>query len=440
MKTDELRCPVTAIFTFLLLALSFTPAYGQARNICPMEYTIGLFNGVWNTEAAAYAALKHFRGDLGLGTAYENKDITYEVFYNQTGLNNGGFGALQDLAETFEQRAQELDGVLANRWEIFWETLGASSDESAFLDRITTKLGTVAPEIKNLLGALYTDIATKSIAGWAQALSNPPTAVDTARHAQRMRELADNKRLLLIAHSQGNLFIESAFIAAFSVVKSPSTIKVVHLAPATSTLRGEYVLADLDLVINGLRIQGFSTVPPNNVSLPASHLVTDDPTGHKLVETYLNSKRDSFLKVKGLVGAALSALDGVKCVAITAATCDPAGEGYYSVRITGVASSPTLGTFIVPGTTGFSLGYQIGTKISFCDAGGWTGTAFANSLGQCERQSGDPTATTWRSTTVTAVAPPWNAYAQLFSSTASDPAQTLTTRAEVPLSCPGQYP
>jgi len=45
---------------------------------------------------------------------------------------------------------------------------------------------------------------------------------------------------------------------------------VVHVAPASPTLRGRYVLADIDVVINGLRLSGINSVQPINILLPTS--------------------------------------------------------------------------------------------------------------------------------------------------------------------------
>ena len=60
---------------------------------------------------------------------------------------------------------------------------------------------------------------------------------------------------------------------------------VVHVAPASPTLRGPYVLAEIDEVINGLRNFGPRTVPNINIWLRSRG---GDPSGHTLVGTYLD--------------------------------------------------------------------------------------------------------------------------------------------------------
>jgi hypothetical protein len=66
-------------------------------------------------------------------------------------------------------------------------------------------------------------------------------------------------------------------------------VKVVHIAPASPTLRGQYERATIDLVINGLRLAtGFGTIADVNLTLVPS---ASDPSGHTLVGTYLDGTR-----------------------------------------------------------------------------------------------------------------------------------------------------
>ena len=73
---------------------------------------VGFFNGVGNTEFQANAGLKALQAQTD--TLRDKASVKYDLFYNQTGSANGS-NVSQDLAEVFEQRANELDGVLANR-------------------------------------------------------------------------------------------------------------------------------------------------------------------------------------------------------------------------------------------------------------------------------------------------------------------------------------
>ncbi|MHB1656778.1 MAG: hypothetical protein ACYCSZ_10480 [Burkholderiales bacterium] len=110
--------------------------------------------------------------------------------------------------------------------------------------------------------------------------------------------------LLLVAHSQGSLFLNQAYDHILPSVR-PNGVAAVQIAPASPTLRGPYVLANIDLVINALRIQGNSTVPANNITLPVS---VADLTGHALTGTYLDPARPTRAQVVNLINSGLASL------------------------------------------------------------------------------------------------------------------------------------
>ncbi|SCK36973.1 hypothetical protein VAR608DRAFT_3389 [Variovorax sp. HW608] len=264
---------------------------------------VGFFNGVWNTDYQASDGLKALKELIGL--KYEGTDLRYENFYNQTGSGNGNT-ALQDIAEVFIQRGKELDGVLNNRWEHYWELLaGKHAEGDSLTARLLNGLGNGASALAGLLDATFSATLAQIFSGYSQMLSNPPTAADVAAQLQKLRSLADEDHsFVLIAHSQGNLFVNSAYDGLRG--SHPDTkAGVVHVAPASPTLRGEHLLADIDLVINGLRIQGINAVASNNISLPASK---SDLSGHTLVGTYLDATRAAREKINGMVQAVLGKL------------------------------------------------------------------------------------------------------------------------------------
>jgi hypothetical protein len=79
----------------------------------------------------------------------------------------------------------------------------------------------------------------------------------------------------------------------------------VHVAPASPSLRGEVVLADIDLVINALRVTGVNSVPSINVNLPLSK---SDPSGHGFEPTYLDTARAAYARTTSRIKASLDAL------------------------------------------------------------------------------------------------------------------------------------
>ena len=193
------------IVVFILSQNAAAAAATVTNDLClATGYTLGFFNGVWNSPAQAGDGLAALR-DLK-GATFNNEPIQYEAFYNHTGTSAGGTG-LQDLAEVFEQRALEIDstGELGKRWEFFWESL---SGDKTYLQKIVD----IFPNAGSLFSQLYTDMSSKIAAGWAYLLSNPPTEADYASHDTRLDALALQKqKLMLVAHSQGNLFVNHAY-------------------------------------------------------------------------------------------------------------------------------------------------------------------------------------------------------------------------------------
>ena len=160
--------------------------------------------------------------------------------------------------------------------------------------------------------SLLAKITTPSIA----LLDNSPTAQDTAGHTAQLIAAGQRaERAVLVAHSQGNLFVNAAYDAYLAHSRQAGALvgedtgyvaaQVVHIAPASPTLRGPYVLANTDLVINGLRRVDGTYLPVSNATLS---LDKKDPSGHKLLDTYLDEARPLRARIRQLVTDALDAL------------------------------------------------------------------------------------------------------------------------------------
>ncbi len=152
-------------------------------------------------------------------------------------------------------------------------------------------------------------ILNRALSAFAWFLSNPPTAADTAAHeAKLLQEIASGRKLLLVGHSQGNLFLNSAFRAVYPKT-SIQAMKAVQVAPASALAYGPYTTATIDAVIGGLVNMGFlGGVLPPNWTLPASHL-TLDWSGHRFLETYLNRSLTSSGKIEDEVRTAMNSLE-----------------------------------------------------------------------------------------------------------------------------------
>jgi hypothetical protein len=283
------------------LALTFATSSAKAQlpdDLCRNRgIVLGFFNGVQTTRDQARIALRSLERTFGTASP-EGEPIRYEVFYNRT----DGF---EDFVETFEQRLNEQQGLLAGRFELFFEALRG---DGPTWSRITQAL----PELANVLQVLLGASEAAVVATLTGLAGSPPTVMDYAEHRARIDSLVlDGQKLLFVAHSQGNLFVNAAHEYALAKVGAVA-VQVVHVAPASPTAHGDHTLANLDLVINGLRLLGevptVTDAIPGYLRRPPGLNGNKDLLGHGFLEIYLNPSLDTSRRVKQQIDEAMMSL------------------------------------------------------------------------------------------------------------------------------------
>jgi hypothetical protein len=260
----------------------------------------GFFNGVQTTLSQAGEARRKLEDLYGPRTP-AGEPITYELFYNDT----QGFA---DFVETFDQRLQEHGGLLAGRFELFFS---ATRGEGSWWTALTSAI----PSLVGFLDDLFDLSRAALMRELTRGLGTPNMGEVAARHREQIDLWAGlQKKMLFLAHSQGNLFVNQAHAHALTRADANS-VKVVHVAPASPMLSGPHTLADKDLVINALRLTG--SVAPNTDEIlpyldrPPGLNGSRDLIGHGLLEIYLNSALATSGSVRGHVLAALRELDAL---------------------------------------------------------------------------------------------------------------------------------
>lgn len=295
-----IRRLLVAVSSLSMLGTTLQPR-AEEFECCPGPGTVlAFFNGVLNTESAAQDtldALHKIHGELD----GSRQKIQYELMYNYT----KGF---DDFVETFEQRKQEQNGVLDQRWEFFLTTLGGS-DDGRWWASMSRAFGS---PLKDLSSSIVETFSARMVGTLLSLFSSPPTELNYAKHRARIDSfIAEGKKLLFVSHSQGNLFVVPAYDYAFNKT-SPGAVRVVHIAPASPMLRGAHILADLDLVINGLRPTGavvsVTHQIPSYSSRPPGENGKRDPLGHGMIEIYINQRIEISKAVKGAISTALAEL------------------------------------------------------------------------------------------------------------------------------------
>lgn len=294
---------IKSFFSGLLMlnAVSVNGALAQELNVCDdPSTTVAYFNGVLTGNTQAQYVIGIFESILG-DTDANGQSVQFELLYNQT----HGFS---DLVEAFAQRLEEQEGVLQERFELFTSALRGGG---TWWDSITE----VLPATAQLLNG-FADTIKASVPGMLASLAeNAPMTQDYIEHQTRIDNWhIEGKKLLFVAHSQGNLFANAAYNYAIDKGRSADTTKVVHIAPASPQLNGSHVLADQDVVINGLlRLLGTVPTVTNNIPFyserPAGLNGETDILGHGLLEIYLNPNLAISSSVKNHIFQALNSLE-----------------------------------------------------------------------------------------------------------------------------------
>lgn len=271
-----------------------------------VRVSLGYFNGVLTSYSQAEIDLVYLEQLYGASNS-SGEQIEYEVYYNYT----RGF---EDFVETFDQRLNEQEPMLKGRFELFYESLEGGGQYS---DEI---LGVIS-SFQQFKTAFDNYVKDKLITILGELVAKPPMISEYIDHRKQVDTQIDaGNKILFSAHSQGNLFANAAFDYA-TTKASQGSVKIVHVAPASPTTRGPHTLADLDLVINALRLTG--TVPNITDSIsgyalrPAGLDGQKDIKGHGLFSIYLNPAISTSQRINGHVTEALNSLKTTEKVAFT---------------------------------------------------------------------------------------------------------------------------
>lgn len=262
----------------------------------------GFFNGVLNTERQARLSL-NITTELLRKKSAETK-IKGIIYYNTSQ------GALSDIGETFSQRLDEKYPEISNHTELFFPTLkndGVSRSLYSnfpswelFVEDIFT-LSIASINQFSLENHLVKDHYVKK---YLDNKFNKESNSDYKQQNARLNTAIKNHdKLLFIAHSQGNLFVNKAYEYLKSKKYDQSLIKIIHVAPASTVLHGDHVLADKDLVINALRLSNSGDVasvtdiiPKYDYRKPGLDLETDFK-GHGYLSIYLNPSLTTYTHI-----------------------------------------------------------------------------------------------------------------------------------------------
>ncbi len=240
---------------------------------CPDQGTVIYFgNGINKTAVEADAVA---RDDLpGLADeAGVTGPVMFATAYNQTD------GLFSDIIETLEQKAAEDSRFT---WFVMNNAIGyllrGLDVPTGILDGLPGGAAFVA-QLQTLINQLIADGSSQSSAFYD---------ADVGQHAASYAsDLRAGYRVIVVAHSQGNLYANAARARLVSLASGTITsFGIDAVATPAETSADGYVTSDSDLVIGLLRQLG-RTVLPSNIHVGPSLL---DFLGHGFEEIYINAQ------------------------------------------------------------------------------------------------------------------------------------------------------
>lgn len=271
---------------YFLLLFSFS----CLANDCDSKgYEIAFINGVATDESNAKVGLRRIRNIIGY-ESYNGEEINYSYIYNDSRSIDGVYYILDDLAETFAQRYEEYHDSQLTHWEGFWETLNQKNNGA-----VLEYLSSLSSDFTQFFGAYVKEqinkIASYSLDYMSDSFDSSPNTSEVKSKIWLINDTLtwQAKKIILIAHSQGNLWANFAYEGLINYQGySPESVKVIHIAPASTKVNGDYLLSSEDLVIMFVQTAlGSNEILPN-ISLP---ITSDDYLGHSLSSVYLKNNQ-----------------------------------------------------------------------------------------------------------------------------------------------------
>ncbi|MDR4508696.1 MAG: hypothetical protein MRJ65_10775 [Candidatus Brocadiaceae bacterium] len=251
----------TIILLFSLLAI-LGIVYGEGEQQCQPETVVFFGNGMGNDEDEAGLSMellqKRLEGHIS-GTNLEGI-MSYDLAYNPSN------GLLEDFMETVEQ-------IIDSNYSLFWRFLSG-------LDILPDEIQDEWIAISNRIDA---DIIS----------ANPSIQEHIDTYDEYLRE---GKQIMLVAHSQGNLFgniaylgLDSHYIDGFGIVSVANPDTHVENGGPYTTIEEDYVILPLQMT--------FPFALPANVDNFFGPVNLDDWSGHKFIDSYMAPGHEAETKI-----------------------------------------------------------------------------------------------------------------------------------------------
>ncbi len=164
------------------------------------QAVIGFFNGITTLPYQAKADTKY----LKIVSFGENDSpVPIELFYNYTD------GFFEDMLEVFEQRTVEQSMILKNRYELLPDLIKGGGAQLTEALRLNPNMKVMTESIINASTSLQAVYKVNKIVPGGRSVSTDQTYQEHINKASYY--LQKSHKLILVAHSQGNLFVNHLY-------------------------------------------------------------------------------------------------------------------------------------------------------------------------------------------------------------------------------------
>lgn len=279
---------ILSVVLFLFVAFVVAvPIKGESATFCQnliTDETVVVFgNGIMNTEDDAKESRIALEDILRATLSpQEFSKLKFDLAYNKS------YGFFQDLYESAKQKLG-AENVITS----FWRWMG---NQEVMPDVLQEKVKTLATQF---------DFATRVA---PEDLSNHVLLYRTS--------MLEGKKVLIVAHSQGNFFANAAYEKLFTgdnALTSSQSLGIVSVAtPANFTAGdGPYTTLTEDLMIKTIALTtpiGILPPRPSNITNIGSGAVSSDWKGHGFIDEYTAEGSRSVVRITDGVVAMLDTL------------------------------------------------------------------------------------------------------------------------------------
>lgn len=196
-------------------------------------YSVFYINGVGASQSAAEVSRAQLQALIG--PQFEGERVAFRYLHNQTHWY---------VRDVLEATLQLINEQIGGRLEFLFAIL---SGTNALLERLISLWEPSIPQLRSIVGQIRATVLnrTATFVGQEVQLTEQQLANFSSEVYNR---LSSGDRVLIVAHSQGNLFANE-MIRRIRPTLTSESLGVVHIATPSSITYGSHVTYENDLVI-----------------------------------------------------------------------------------------------------------------------------------------------------------------------------------------------